>query len=633
MTSRAKKKRLPHTSSPTPSADGPSALAPPGDRAGLSVRLMVATVLAAVALAVYVPTLDNAFVNWDDGKYVVNNPHIAEGLSWKTAGWALTTDRASNWHPLTWLSHALDVQLYGVEPGNYYSTTARGHHATSLILHALNAALLFWVLERLTRRLWPSAIAAAFFALHPLHVESVSWIAERKDVLSTLFMLLAVWAYVAWVARAVWWRYVLIVVAFAAALGSKPMVVTLPFVLLLLDWWPLGRLSWKRVAEKAPLFAMTVVSCIVTYTIQNASGATDIGKAIALDDRVANALYATMMYAVRTLWPSPLVPLHPLPVRGGPVISALAVAGAMLFLLGITAAVFQQRRRRPYLLMGWLFYLGTLVPVIGLVQVGRQVMAERYTYVPLVGLSVAGVWLVADLVVRHRAVARVAGIVAAAALLGCATLSWRQQAVWANGRTLWEHVVEIYPRNSVAQNNLGSAYKHAAIVTPERRDEFLRKASACYEKAIEANPRLLRAHWNLGQRLLAEGRIGAAAARFEKVVALNPQWAQGLKDLGRTLAMLGRAKRAESMLRRSLALKPRDVGTRIYLATLLLEAGRYEEAIAEAREAVRLKPSLAIARQRLGEALTRGGHADEGRRHLDEAARLRKAGAAPPSQD
>jgi tetratricopeptide (TPR) repeat protein len=410
---------------------------------GRRLPLLLGAALALLTLAAYLPTLHNGFVNLDDGLYVTGNPHVQQGITGAGVAWALTANVANNWHPLTLLSHLLDCQLFGLD--------AAGHHATSLLLHLANVVLLFAVLRRLTGAVWRSAAVAALFAVHPAHVESVAWVAERKDVLSALFWLLAMAAYGRYARRPSVGRYLPVALAMALGLAAKPMVVTLPFALLLLDIWPLERLGlgWKRLAvEKLPLLALSAASSLVTLHYQRTSLAP-----LGLDPwslRLANAAVSYTAYLGKLLLPSNLAVFYPIPLA----IPAWKVAGAVALLAILTALAVRTARKAPWLLVGWLWFLGTLVPVIGLVQVGRQAMADRYTYIPSIGLFVAIVWGIAGLVGERRAVLATAAAVVIALLVAG---TWMQAGTWRDSVTLYRHALAVTPDNYLAHLGLAKA--------------------------------------------------------------------------------------------------------------------------------------------------------------------------------
>jgi len=512
-------------------ADGSAPAGRPHARAAAGV----AAVLAVAAIVAYLPSLRSGFLSWDDDTYVTENRHVAAGLSWDTVVWAFTRYHSANWHPLTWLSHAADVSLYGLD-------SPRGHHLTNVLLHAANTVLLLVALRRLTGRLWPSAAVAGLFALHPLHVESVAWIAERKDLLCALFMFLAVWAYAVYASGPTWRRYLLVVAAFAAALMSKPMAVTLPLALLVLDWWPLGRLGRRAVLEKVPLLVMSAASSLATFLIQRADGGVHELGVTGLAERVCNVPYAYVMYLVKMVWPAPgsLVPLYPLTGLGGPVIRPWMAIGLALVLAVVTILVVWQRRRRPYLLAGWLIYVVMLVPVIGLVQAGRQMMADRYTYVPLVGVFVAVVFLVAHAAAGRPRLRRAAAALAAVVLVALGALSWHQQRVWANSITFWSYVAEAYPQCCTAYTYLG----WDCAGTGDNR-----RALAYFQKAVEVDPDDVLANINLGTALQALGRFEPAMAQFRHTLEMHPDAWPARYNMGVILLSQRKAEAAAEQLR------------------------------------------------------------------------------------
>lgn len=605
----------------------------------------IATVaLAAIALVTYLPSLDAELLNWDDDKYVMENPFIAEGIfaedaegnitgfSRRTFTWAFYNWdpgagkdgalHASNWHPLTWISHAIDVELYG--NGAEYP---RGHHLTNIILHAINTALVMLLMVALTRRFWVSVIIAGVFALHPLHVESVSWVAERKDLLSALFMFATLLVYVRYASAPRVWRYVLMIVLFALALMAKPMAVSVPVVMVLLDVWPLkqrrlettGQASWRTlIAEKVPLVAMTVAACLVTMWAQHAGGAMRSMRSLDFDDRIINALYAYMMYLVKFLWPWPgtLVPMYPTADYFGDVIEPTMTLVNIIVLGALTIVSVRQWRRRPYLAVGWAIYLITLLPVIGIVQVGKQVMADRYTYVPLLGPLLMMTLLVDELVTR-RSQALKSGIVAAAvavvAVFG--VLTWHQQAVWADSVTFWSYVVEKYPKYASGHNNLGRAWNLAG------NDDMAIKH---YREAIELD-RLrgshnMRAITNLGNRLVTRERYEEADELYDYALRIRPDFAPALNGKGKVLMDTGSLEMGKQYLIRAIKSDPKYWPARTNLAVVYRMEGKVSEAIEQLRAVIREYPDKKYAYAGLADALrTRGGPGD-----IEEAARMKQ---------
>jgi tetratricopeptide (TPR) repeat protein len=568
---------------------------------------LVALALAVLTAFVYWPALDNDYVNWDDVAYGGRAPGVREGLTGRNASRAWTTTEAANWHPLTWLSLQLDAELSGTGP--------RAFHRTNVLLHAANAALLFAALRALTGSRWRSAAVAALFALHPLHAESVAWVSERKDVLSTFFGLLALWAYAGYTRAPSARRYVLVAALFALSLLAKPMLVTLPFVLLLLDYWPLRRAegrplraaAWPLVREKLPLFALSAASCAATWYAQQQAMA--FAGPIPLAARAANAAAAYVGYLLKTLWPADLAAFYPHP-RGG--LTAGAVAFAVVFLALVTAAALNAGRRRGYLAVGWLWYLGTLVPVLGLVQVGKQALADRYTYVPLIGVFLAAVWASADLAttpVRRRA----AAVAAAAVLAVLAVLTWSQAAVWKDSRSLWEHALHVVPDSDVAMLNLGNALE---------ADGDLAGARRLYEAILARSPDDFPASLALANTLRKQGEVDEALRRYARMLEADPANKLVHKWLAPALAEKGDVEGALTHYRRTVECDPDDPGSCNTLAVALERYGRPEEAERWYREAVRLDPAYTVARCNLASNLLGRGEVDRALAEAREAVRL-----------
>jgi Flp pilus assembly protein TadD len=555
-------------------------LLPPA--AGLLLALLTVAALGGV--------VGNGFVDYDDDLYVSANRELARGPGLDGLRWAFTTTRGGNWHPLTWVSHLVDVRLFGLRPA--------GHHAVNLAIHVVNVWLLFALLHRLAGALWPAALAAALFAVHPLHVESVAWVAERKDVLSTLFALAAALAYLRGVRRpgaSAAGASAAAAALFALALLAKPMPVTLPLLLLALDWWPLGRWTplpgvpapaaaafarllpparlWR---EKAPLLALAAASSVVTLIVQERGGAMQVSAGVPLAARAANAAVAYAVYLRKALWPADLAVFYPFPWGGLP---PFTVAAAAVVLAAAAVAALRSARRRPWIAVGAAWYVGTLVPVIGLVQVGEQALADRYTYLPLVGPFVAAAWWLAAVAARGRR-ATVAAAAAALAVLGVlGALSARQVRVWHDSVALFSHAVAVTRDNYVAHNNLGTT-------------------------------------------LLEHGRAAEAIPHFEEVVRTFGWSPRGHQNLGRALVAVGRPAEAVPHLLRAIEIDPADPLPRRNLGVALAAAGRQGEAIAAWREAVRLDPRDAAALDLLGVALAKEGRAGEAVPLLESAAAL-----------
>ena len=431
-------------------------------------------------LAVYWQVGNHEFVNYDDKDYITENQHVQAGLTLKSIAWAFTSTYASNWHPLTWLSHMLDCEIYGLNP--------RGHHFTNVFFHILNSILLFLIFKRMTGAFWKSAFVAALFAIHPLHVESVAWAAERKDVLSTFFCMLTMGAYILYVENQGIKKYLLTVLLFTLGLMAKPMLITLPFVLLLLDYWPLGRFNKRSPAlqliwEKIPLFVLTAVSSIVTFLVQQK--AMSSLEVFPITARIFNALVSYLSYIVKMIWPFHLAIFYPYP--GMPPV--WQIAGACLLLVFISCIAIRTVRRYPYFAVGWLWYLGTLVPVIGLVQVGLQSMADRYTYIPLTGIFIIIAWGIPDLIAKWR-YKKIGLFITTTTLISILMIcTWSQVGCWRNSITLFSHAINVTENNSVAHNNLGSAFADQG-----KASETIKH----YAEALRIDPMYADAHYNLG---------------------------------------------------------------------------------------------------------------------------------------
>ncbi len=577
-----------------------------------SLPILCACILLLLAtLAAYRGLGSNGFVFFDDDLFVTANPHVQKGLQGESIAWAFTTTHASNWHPLTWLSHMLDVQLFGLDPGK--------HHRSNLLLHALNALLLLLVLHRLTGALWRSALVAALFALHPLHVESVAWIAERKDLLSTLFWLLTLAAWLAFVRSRRAAPYLLAVLLYALGLMAKPMLVTLPFTLLLLDYWPLGRLPVplrgqaatlrRLLLEKAPLFALSAASCVVTFHAQRAGGAVATLEHISLGDRIANAVWAYGAYLAKTLWPADLAVFYPLPPGGHP---AGEVALAALLLLGLSAGALRLAGRAPYLLTGWFWTLGTLVPVIGLVQVGSQAMADRYTYVPLIGIFLAAAWALGDLVRSNRGWRLVSAISSAALLVVLAVLTHAQTEVWRDSESLFRHALAVTGPNSLAHNNLG------LVLHEEGRTE---EAVVHLREAIRIDPEYPDAHSNYGVALAKLGLWDPAITQYREALRLQPGALSPLVNLGQALLRMGRLSEAAECFHQAMEGDPASLNARLGLGSVLQRQNRLEEALEQFEQALILEPDSAATLVAIGQTLGRMGRKAEAIQRLEEATR------------
>ncbi len=572
--------------------------------------LAVCLLLLVCTAAVYGQTIGHEFIQYDDHEYVYENTHVRRGLTWEGAGWAFTTLWAGNWHPLTWLSHMLDCELFGLRPGY--------HHLVNVLLHILNSMLLYLVLRRMTGAVWRSAAVAALFALHPLHVESVAWVSERKDVLSTLFFMLTLWAYAFYVARPSPVRIGPVVVALGLGLLAKPMLVTAPFVLLLLDFWPLGRfrpkegegLSLKRLlVEKIPLFALVAASSLATLVAQQRGGATAAIDAVPLGHRAANAAASYGTYVGKMLWPRNLAFFYP--YRDS--VSTAEWLVPALLLVGVTALVIGLSWRYRYMPVGWFWYLGTLIPVIGLVQVGKQSMADRYTYVPLIGLFLMGVWGLADLASNSRRgrVLLTSGI--GGVLIACMVGTWFRVGLWRDGVTLFGQALEVTEGNALAHSNLG-----LALAERGRTEEAIHH----YRAALRIDPTLDTAHGNLGNALIEQGEREEGIRHLEQALGAKSASAKAHNNLGNEFMLQGETEKAIEHYEEALRIHPEQAATHSNLGNALMSAGRPEEGMAHYREAIRIDPEFAQPHNNLGLALAQQGNRDEAIVHLREALRL-----------
>ena len=580
---------------------------------------LVILILAVMTVAIYWRVSSHDFVAYDDRTYVAENRHVRSGITSAGLTWALTSTEAGNWHPLTWLSHMADVEFLGLAPGR--------QHLVNVLLHLSNAILLFLVLRGFTGALLQSAMVAALFAAHPLHIESVAWVAERKDVLSTLFWVLTLGAYLRYVRGRTPGRFGVALLLFALGLTAKPMVVTLPFLLLLLDWWPLGRFDRPHAAgrhnlpltavsavavllEKLPFVVLAAASCWVTVLAQQRGAALVASEVLPLGVRLPNAVVAYGAYLVKTVWPVNLAVFYPYPVTPP---AFRQWGSALAVLAGVTAFVFTRRRRHPFLLVGWCWYLGTPVPVIGVVKVGAQFMADRYTYVPLVGVFIAATWgvplLCGALPRRKFVLAATAGAVLAA----CTAFSWFQVGTWRDSATLFDHAIRAVPDNWLAHNNLG-----AVLANAHRAEE----AASHYREALRIKPDYETAHYNYANYLAGSGRIDEAVEHYREAVRLNSGYLEAYDNLGTVLLRQGKFGEAQAMFRRALEINPDQAEAHNNLGAALQKQGKRAEALPHFAAAVRLDPDLFRARVNLGLLLGEQGRWDEAAAHLAAAVRL-----------
>lgn len=601
--------------------------------------LVICSLLAVVTFAIYSPIIRHPFIfNYDDDSYVINNSHVQAGLVWKTVSWAFTSTEYSNWHPLTWLSHALDCELYGLNPA--------GHHVTSLVLHVLNVMLLFLLLVRATGAAGRSLLVAALFALHPFNVESVAWVAERKNVLSTLFFLLALGAYGWYAVRPGVKRYVLVAALFLLALAAKPMVITLPCVLLLLDFWPLRRIrGWSEptsprlddgdqdirlghvnpwtalpvsqvpfsrlVLEKLPLIALSAADGIVTIFAQRSYGSMHL--VVPLWVRLENALYAYAMYVWKGFWPARLAVFYPYPAT----LSIWQLGLAAVFMVTVSALVWRERASRPYLVTGWLWFLGTLVPVIGLIQVGEQAMADRYAYIPMIGIFVMAVWSAAELDESRKLSFASHVKTAGAVLIVLSLFTTEQIRYWQSAYDLWLHTVNVTKNNFFAEENLS-----AALLVTDRCEEALPHL----KNAVRIRPSDPTGHLNLAACLAVKSYPQDAISEYELAISLAPDprmLVAAYQTLGKLYGERGNYSKARESYQQALRIDPQEVNAKnaldgidfseavrnvaespssqsyLRLSQLLQQRGQMPEARAAYQQALRLNPKLDEAQKAL----------------------------------
>jgi protein O-mannosyl-transferase len=621
----------------------------------------ISALLFIVVAAAYVPSLRNGFVNLDDPSFVYANPYVQGGITAEGVRWAFTSINRGFWQPLAWLSLMLDAQLFGAKAG--------GYHLTSLIIHAATTVVLFLAFRRLTGATWRSAFVAALFGLHPLHVESVAWVSERKDVLSALFWALTMWAYAGYVegresrvespegeverrgsrvesvdkgvegreskaksrepgaperstldARRSTLLYLLALVFFTCGLMSKSMVVTLPVILLLLDWWPLGRIDLRNlraergtagrlVREKIPFFALALVFGILTIYAQKVTGAVQNTETFPLVTRVENAVLAYVIYLFQTVWPASLAAFYSYPKN----FPLMAVIGAAAVLAGITVLAIKAQRRHSYIMAGWFWYVLTLLPVIGLLQVGSQSHADRYTYIPLVGIFVALAWGAEEWTRRMPNRLLPLSVSGVAVIAVCAALTWNQTGYWRSSETLFTHALRVTRNNEVAHNNLGTAIF---------RDGRVDQAIVHFQEAIRLKPRYAVAHANLGTAFVSKKRYDDAIRQLQEAIKINPKYAGAYRNIGTALGQEGKIDQAMPYFQKSISLEKNDPEAHYDYGVALLQKGLLDQAIKEFSEAVRLNPNYAAAQANLGSTLLMQNRFDEAINHLNLAIRL-----------
>ncbi len=593
----------------------------------------ICLVLTIAIVAVYSQVGGFDFINFDDPRYILENNRVRQGITLEGIQWAFKTVYASNWHPLTWISHMLDVEIFGLNPGM--------HHVMNVIFHVINTILLFFILEEMTGARWRSLAVAALFALHPLHVESVAWVSERKDVLSTLFWMLTMAGYLWYIKRPGLWRYLVVALCFILGLLAKPMLVTLPFVLLLMDFWPLKRLSIPMtnpgdaarkgsttakgrvgttgpsgaapdgaqgvspvgrmatgliLAEKMPLIVLSLLSCAVTYYAQQKGGAVSSEETLSLSLRIPNMITSYAAYLGKALWPSGLAFFYPLKVSA---FFSSRVLLSLSILLAITALALAAIRRFPYLAVGWFWYLGTLVPVIGLVQVGSQSMADRYTYIPLIGIFIMAAWGLADIAQGRAYGRRALGAACVATLVLLIFLSRSQASTWKDSETLLRHALSVTVDNVTAHNNLG-------MVLFEKGE--VKDAIAHYQEAIRINPYYIKAYINIGEAYAKQKDMKSADAYYMAALAKDFSNAGLHAAYGGFLDNSGRTRDAILHFRRALELDPASVEICANFGNVMLKTGNYEEAVRFYMQALKLDPGNPVVYNNIGTAFIHGGN-------------------------
>ena len=602
------------------------------------VTLYICLFLIVITYVSFSRILQNGFINFDDTEYVVKNPQVTSGLTFEGVKWAFTKFHFYNWHPLTWISHMADYEIYGLNAG--------GHHLTNLLLHILNTLLLFLVLKWITGSVWQSAFVAALFAVHPLHVESVAWVSERKDVLSTLFWILTIWAYAYYAENKGINRYFLTLFCFALGLMSKPMLVTLPFVLLLLDYWPLRRIKsihsnyerdvqaerafdkefkktsfYNLVLEKVPFLILSIFTCFLTFFAQKYGGAVKSLDLFPLNLRIANALISFLNYIKKMFLPVRLAILYPYPE----ILPIWHVLAAGFLIIGSFIFIIRKSGKYPYLMTGWLWYMGTLMPVIGLVQVGLQSMADRYTYIPLIGLFIIITWGISDIIQKfpfRRSMIGGFSILIIAALM---ISTWLQTGYWHNTKTLLEHTIRVTNKNYLAYHGLGVAlieqgrtkegidnlynalqikYDYAeahknlgiVLVSQGRLDEAIMH----YEEALRISPDSEILHNSIGIALFKKGNIQESITHFSEAIRIWPDYVRAHNNLGIALASQGNIQEAILHYKNALKIKPDYAEAHFNMGIALEKLGKNEEAILHYNEAIRIKPDYSRARYNLG---------------------------------
>jgi len=601
------------------------------NRLNLIRNVSLTFLIFILPLTVYWQVKNFDFINYDDPTYVYKNAKIQQGLTVSNIKWSFTAIVSGNWHPITVLSHMADCQLYGLNPGN--------HHLTNVFLHLANTFLLFFILWKMTGREYESAFVAALFALHPLHVESVAWISERKDVLSTFFLLLTIWSYIKYIEEKTFYRYLIICLFFIMGLMAKPMLVTLPFVLLLLDLWPLERIDFRSseksltlkrgtktnspfilnfyflfrdnfllVYEKIPLFALTISSCVITFLSQQSAGAIKSFNHFPFQVRFFNAVVSYTKYITKMIWPSNMAIFYPYTEMFS--VWQITISFILLFLISIIAV--RLLKGHPYFIVGWFWYLGTLIPVIGLIQVGGQALADRYTYIPFIGLSIIISWGGYELFKKWRLKNFGIGL-ALLSITIFTVITWNQIRYWRNNTLLYNHTIEVTDNNFIAHHNLGNS-----LVNQDKIPEAIYN----YKKTIQIKPDLAEAHNNLGAALEKILNLKEAIKYYSMALNIQPDYAEAHNNIGNLFRKTGQIEQAIRHLSRALILKPNYAEAHNNIGNVLELNGKTKQAIEHYQKALKIKPDFAVVHNNLGATLMRNKQTDDALYHYNKALQL-----------
>ena len=572
--------------------------------------LFIYLFLIGIIISVYWQVSSFEFVGFDDNEYVYDNPRVSSGISIENLTWSFTAFHSNNWHPLTWISYMVDCEFFGLDPG--------WHHIVNVFFHIANALLLFYVFRKMTGFLWQSAFVAAIFAIHPLHVESVAWVSERKDVLSTFFWFLTMISYYFYVNTPEIKRYFLVFCCFALGLLSKPMLVTLPFVLLLLDYWPLNRIQINHqffnkflflLFEKIPLFILVVVSSLITFNAQQSSGVMKSFEHFSIGSRIANAIVSYWEYIAKTFYPAKMAFLYIHPEK----IPLKDVLSAFIFLVIISVIALRISKKYPYFLVGWLWFLGTLVPVIGIVQVGMQSMADRYSYVPMIGLLIIVAWTFPEIFRNKKFSKPILFIVSILFISVLMPITWKQVGLWKDSSTMLLHTLKVTDNNYIAHDTLG-----VHLFFEGKTDEAIRH----FEKALQINPEYHNSHFNLGLASFQKGKIEEAIGHYRAAIQAEPNFAKAYCNLGVAYFQEGKTEQAVGSYFRAIEIKP-DYVDALYNAGLsLYHLRRVEEAIQYFGKAIEIDPALADAYYYLGLCWDQKGDLQEAIRNYEQFIKL-----------